>query len=674
MGNGLAAAKAYQIIELVRIKGVTLETTDFMSRALQLCPNKPPSRFAHKFLRHSIRSKLILACYPDVMKYSSLLFLLLIIPLNAVAQTTWTTKLDKDVRFYQPTDMGVLIAGTEKSVYGIDASTGDVVWRRKDSSLDETDVAPIPGTDLLLLSYQKGSNTRVEAVDILSGDTIWRSDKIKGAVMQVAVDPNSNLLAVVFAKDAKERAREGFKKRPLLHVLDLATGDELWKHEASEVEMMPARWPEDSSKEVEYTLDNYYPPAFVDGRLFLFYEGITSFDARSGKERLRERYRVNEEGLALTEAEPIFATDFVFTSGRGHVRAISRKTGDTTWEANDLGVTPELIVVGDVLYARTGGQFTKLKDGETEDKGSYGISAIDARNGKVLWRYKGADKGITNLLIPGSNVLAIADRDDLIFVDASTGKRITKVSHRIERASFGLLNERGDVVIGGRNEIAAFDQRSGLELWRVRHTPPGRGFLRTVGAIAARAASLYFRYGGTATTAFRGIQIARSVSSLSWSGLAARSSFSNLQTLATNSARNYGVSRFRQFGIASKVRGVTAGSRPTISANIGTRPRTVNVEERLLDRLDPANQLERLSRFLWHRERLAALRGQWMYFYTDLKGRDGNGLAGVNVNTGRSERQIRLSDLDERFVTDETLGLMFVANGNRVISYSVSGH
>jgi hypothetical protein len=63
-----------------------------------------------------------------------------------------------------------------------------------------------------------------------------------------------------------------------------------------------------------------------------------------------------------------------------------------------------------------------------------------------------------------------------------------------------------------------------------------------------------------------------------------------------------------------------------------------------------------------------------MYFYTDLKGRDGNGLAGVNVNTGRTERQIRLSDLDERFVTDETLGLMFVANGNRIIGHSVSNY
>ena len=605
------------------------------------------------------------------MKYLDLVLLLLIISSPVIGQSSWSTKLDKDVRFYQPTDMGVLIAGTEKSVYGLDASTGDVLWRRKDSSLDETDVAPVPGTDLLLLSYQKGSNTRVEAVDILTGDAIWRSDKIKGALMHVAVEPNSNLLAVVLAKNAKDHARDGFKRRPLIHVLDLATGDELWKQEAGEVEMMPAHWPDDSSKEVEYTLDNYYPPAFVDGRLFLFYDGITSFDARTGKERLRERYRVNEEGLALTEAEPIFAGEFVFTSGRGHVRAISRASGDTVWEARDLGVTPELLLVGDILYARTGGQFTRLKDGDITDRGSYGISAINSRTGKVLWRYKGADKGITNLLLPDANVLAVADRDDLIFVDASTGKRRAKVSHRIEQASFALLNENGNVVIGGRNEIAAFDARYGRELWRVRHTPPGRGVFRTVTAIAARAASLYFRYGGAATTAFRGVQIARSINSLSWSGLTARSSFSNLQTLATASARSYGVSRFRQFGIASRLNGMTTGSRASPSMNIGTRPRSVNVEERLVDRLDPANQLERLSRFLWHRDRLASLRGQWMYFYTDLKGRDGNGLAGVNVNTGRTERQIRLNDLDERFVTDETLNLLFVANGNRVVGYPV---
>ncbi|HEY2963625.1 MAG TPA: hypothetical protein VGJ37_14475, partial [Pyrinomonadaceae bacterium] len=91
----------------------------------------------------------------------------------------------------------------------------------------------------------------------------------------------------------------------------------------------------------------------------------------------------------------------------------------------------------------------------------------------------------------------------------------------------------------------------------------------------------------------------------------------------------------------------------------------------LLDRIDPSRQLDRFSRFLWHRDRLAALRGQWMYFYTDLESKDGNGLAGVNVNNGRTEREVRVSDLDERFVTDEALGLMFTASGNRMSGHSL---
>lgn len=135
-------------------------------------------------------------------------------------------------------------------------------------------------------------------------------------------------------------------------------------------------------------------------------------------------------------------------------------------------------------------------------------------------------------------------------------------------------------------------------------------------------------------TAFRGIQVARTVSGLSWS----RSSISNLQALATTTSRRNRGSRFDRVDPFAK-------------------------------RIDPAHQLERLSRFFWHRERLAALRGQWMYFYTDLKGRDGNGLAGVNVNNGRTEREIRLSDLDDRFVTDEVFGVMYVASGGRLLGH-----
>jgi outer membrane protein assembly factor BamB len=608
----------------------------------------------------------------------ALLLLLCLLPLflsgsASAADADWSAKLDGQVRFYQMTELGVLVVGTEKSLYAVSGETGEILWRRKNVRLDETEVAPVPGTDVLLLSLTQGDKTRVEATDLFTGDQIWRSEKVKGGVMQMAVDTSNNLLAAVFVRDAKNRAREGFKRRPIVHVFNLATGDELWEYKIeSEIEMMPVRWSEDRDAETEYTLDNYHPPLFLDNRLYLFYEGVASLDARTGKERQRERFRVNEEGLALTEADPVFDERAIYISGRGHVRAVSRTSGEEIWEAKDLGLTPEMMLTADgVLYVRTGGQFTRLRDGETVERGSYGVSAIDARTGKTLWRYKGADKGITNLALPDASTIVIADRDDLIMIDAATGKRRAKTSHKIEGAAFVLINERREAVVGGRNEIAAFETASGENVWRARHTPPGRGFLRTVAAVAARAASLYFRYGGTVTTAFRGVQLARAATSLRWSGLASRVSTPSLTALATDRARDYVSQRFSSFGIASRVRSLAA-ARPRLSA---PRPsiRSEDVTERLLDRIDPANQLDKLARFFWHRERLAALRGTRMYFYTDLKGLGGNGLAGVNIHNGRTDVRLRLSDPDERFITDETTQLLYVSKGDRLLAYRVMG-
>ena len=588
---------------------------------------------------------------------------------EAMASEPWATKLDGKVRFYQTTELGVLVIGTEKSLYGVEAETGEVLWRRKDARLHETDVAPVPGTDILLLSLESGDKTRLEATDLLTGDVIWRTDKVRGAVMQMAFEPDSNLLAVVFVRDARGRAREGFKRKPIVHLFDLSKGDELWKRELeSEIEMMPTLWSEDEGEEVSYTLDNYRPPAFLDSRLYLFYEGITSLDAQTGRERRHEKFRVNEEGLALTEADAVADERFIYFSGRGHVRAVSRSNGEAAWEAKDLGLTPEMILAREVLYVRTGGQFTRLGNGEITERGPFGVSAIEASSGKVLWRYKGADKGITNMAMPDASTIVIADRDDLILIDATTGKRRLKVSHKIEQAAFILLNERGEAVVGGRNEVAAFDVAGGRSVWRARHNPPGRGIFRTVTAIAARAASLYFRYGGTATTVFRGAQALSVIGSLRWSGLASHVTLPNLTSLAGDYARDYARERFNTFGILTRARQVSS------VRNVGAPRPSVNVEERLMDRLDPARQLERLSRFLWRRRQLAALRGQWMYFYTDLKDRgDGNGLAGVNINTGETERALRLNDPDERFISDEVTNLLYVAKGNQLFAYGLDG-
>ncbi len=602
-------------------------------------------------------------------------------------QSVWQTDLNSTIEFYETTDFGVTIAGTERSLYAVDGQTGERLWRRETGKINETAVTPIPDTDLLLFTRDVGSKSILEAIDIVSGDRIWQSDKVKGDVLQLAVDPANDLLAVVLVKNPRGDAGQEFKKKPIVHVLQLSTGEELWKRELdSEIEMMPARFGENLG-EIAYTLDNYRAPLLLDGRLFLFYEGATSYDARTGKEKEREKFKINEDGLALTEADPVFDDSQIYISGRGRIRAVDRRTGNVEWKADDLGNAAEMVLIGTTLFVRTGGQFTRLKDGEIVSKGPYGVSAIDAKNGKTLWRYKGADKGLTNFVFTDANTVVIADRDDLISIDAKSGKRLANFEHKIEKAQFVLVNERGETVVGGKDMIAAF--RDKREVWRVKHKAPDRGVFRIVAGIALRATALYFRYGGLATSAIglarTGFSLAGTINSFRWSGLRTRFGSFDLSTLASNSARNYVSGRIYSYGSFARTPGLlnrVSGLQVITPSNIRGRviggivdratPSRAEVRESVLDRLDPVRQVERLSDYLLRRKRLAELRGNHMYFYTDLpKPFDRKGLVGVNIHNGRDGRYILNSDPDSRFVTDETLNLLYSANGSRLQAFDI---
>src|SRR4051812_14088274 len=85
---------------------------------------------------------------------------------TSVSQPKWQASLDSKIAFYQSTDFGLTLAGTEKSLYAVDSQTGDVIWRRKTGTINETAVTPVPSTDLLLMTRDLGSKSRLEAVDM----------------------------------------------------------------------------------------------------------------------------------------------------------------------------------------------------------------------------------------------------------------------------------------------------------------------------------------------------------------------------------------------------------------------------------------------------------------------------------------------------------------------------
>lgn len=607
---------------------------------------------------------------------TAVLFLCLLLSSTIFAQASWQSSLDGDIRYYNTTDFGIVLAGTDKSLYALDGKTGERLWRRATGRVNETAVTPVPGTDLVLFSRDLGDRSRLEAVDVLTGSTVWQSEKVKGDIMQLALDPESDLLAAVLVMKARGNSGETLKRKPSIHMLRLSSGDEVWKRSLDgDLEMMPVRFSESGS--VDHTLDNYRAPLLVDGRLWLFYDGVTSYDARTGKDKLREKFKVNESGLALTEADPVIDDRYLFVSGRGRVRAIDRRTGEQAWKADDVGNAAEMVLVGDILYVRTGGRFMRLKDGETDEKGPFGVSALNASTGKTLWRYKGADKGLTNFAFADASTIVIADRDDLIALDAASGKRIAKHSHKIDKAQFVLVNEGGKAVVGGRNEIAAFDPR-GTEVWRARHTAPGRGVLRTVAGIALRAAAIYFRYGGLATSALGlargGLSIANSARSFRVSGLRSHLGNIDLSTIASDAARSAVTSRLYVYGSLAG-QGSSFGRYSGMSITPGRlagrpAPSRSGVEESIFDRIDPARRIDRLGDLLLRRKRLAELRVNTMYFYTELA-RGGRGLMGVNVHTGQDERAIRVGDPDTRFVVDDDLRLLYSADGKSLRAFAI---
>src|SRR5215204_484537 len=136
------------------------------------------------------------------MKYAFIAFTIFYIFLvSASAQPAWQANLDSKIHFYQTTDFGIVVAGTERSLYAVDGQTGERLWRRETGRIEETAVTPVPDTDVILFSRGLGSKSRLEAVDLASGASLWQSEKVKGDVLQLAADPTNDLIAVVLVKD-----------------------------------------------------------------------------------------------------------------------------------------------------------------------------------------------------------------------------------------------------------------------------------------------------------------------------------------------------------------------------------------------------------------------------------------------------------------------------------------
>lgn len=149
------------------------------------------------------------------------------------------------------------------------------------------------------------------------------------------------------------------------------------------------------------------------------------------------------------------------------------------------------VVVGGVMYYDT----------DTDE-----VFAVDAASGRVLWSYQPevnflagpegtsaqpVSRGVT---VAGGRVYVLTFDDQLIALDADTGARLWDTRVNDAEAGYNETSPgtywRGEIVIGGpagdgglRGFVAAYDARSGAQLWRTYMVPaPGHGWMPARGA------------------------------------------------------------------------------------------------------------------------------------------------------------------------------------------------
>lgn len=495
--------------------------------------------------------------------------------LAAVAQAAplWTHKPTTDIKWYRVTDVGSVLIGSKSGLYTLDGQNGQTIWTRDDlKGTEEFEVETIAGTPLLLVSDTSGTftkGTRLFALDLLTGQNIWETDKLRGAT--VAVEPVYEKDLVLLVTVPSNNAN---KAKPKISALRLTTGELVW--EADYPDNVDLYGIERGSKFFpKFDLSGANEPLHDSDSVYFTYAGLHRYSLEDGKLMFSVKYDVTEGSIKRGNAQALIDGETIYTSAKGQLRAIDKKTGAIKWTSKDFGgAVAELKLIGEVLYGRLGGAFYDFGKREYVNKKPFGVAAVNRSNGATLWYYEGAKDSVTNMVvIPNENLVLLADAKNVIALDtSSTGKAKEAYKMKLEFkhnlgaaataakvVKFGLgglsaigskgadttdepvaiyRRENGTVVVQGKQHLLAFDPRSRNIAWSVKYEAPGVPGWQKI-AMAGLTALAYTSATAAAANSYYGTTQNRWANSQRINSLAAYEQFVSKRYSATKQAGNY---------------------------------------------------------------------------------------------------------------------------------------
>lgn len=263
-------------------------------------------------------------------------FALLATTAQAVSEL-WSAKLKNKPTWYQITELGTLLIGTQGAVHSYDPDTGDLMWSRDDlDKTSEFSLREVSGTPYLLGNYARGmGGTKIIffGADYLSGETLWTTEELMGQYLAAYPIPSQGLALFVYNSYAGSKDEKGM----MLRAHDLATGELKWQTRYDKANGVPLHMADNTGRfSTRMDLSGYHDPVIDGDVAYLGFRGVDALDLTTGEILWTQEFKPGHKDWKRTYAPIRVEGDRVYGAGGGSVFVFNKTDGSVKWKSDRI--------------------------------------------------------------------------------------------------------------------------------------------------------------------------------------------------------------------------------------------------------------------------------------------------------------------------------------------------
>ena len=329
--------------------------------------------------------------------------------------------------------------GKSDVLHVLDLKTGSELWNSEQfQNLSLSSIIYLPELE----SFVIVTKTHLHMIEARTGKEKWNNDKFTGSVAYSQYDDARKELILLNYKTSWGALTSGYKNQ--IMSLNVATGAVNWEQSYFGVIHLN-----------EYSNRPVFEMIVKDENIYLMVMGLQVLNRNTGMEVWRTDFdlydsKANFGAPGYTYfyrgiAYPLIADDAVYlvynkqANAKVNVQKLNKSNGNIIWEYRVEGrnnPVPNIRLHEDKLLVQLGGRInivgpqqvgsTYIFTSKYKWVGDYGVVALDAASGTVVWDYRKLSDRITNIEVKGDKVY-FADAKTLYAANISDGKLVQSV-------------------------------------------------------------------------------------------------------------------------------------------------------------------------------------------------------------------------------------------------------